>query len=337
MSHLKETENCILCGSKVPSVGHSRFYVRHDGSTKLSQVISELPTNLHRRLQIDWSLRQFCCRDCKILLEKRQKVSAKVAQIEADILNNRINVSKGTCSKKLSYDCDPAINTSTPKRTDVILQTTSHPVPPVSPIQPISSKRLCDRSCQTQTTFQSHEHGHEDLGCKIIVSWPSQQRQRKVHDMTEDNQNKDIHWVNHVKVSNRVSGNELPDDKPIKNCLSDLDNSKVAPSAIEHICQRANYVNLVSRECLGIIQENENTTEGMLETLKSMHSYVPRWTSKENITHFTDIGHVGDQVTVERSVNCLMAVSNGFTATERLEGIYFEIADWHADLKFLDV
>ncbi|CAB4038965.1 Hypothetical predicted protein [Paramuricea clavata] len=255
MSHLKETENCILCGSKVPSIGHSRFYVRHDGSTKLSQVISELPTNLHRRLQIDWSLRQFCCRDCKILLEKRQKVSAKVAQIEADILN-RINVSKGTCSKKLSYDCDPAINTSTPKRTDVILQTTSHPVPPVSPIQPISSKRLCDRSCQTQTTFQSHEHGHEDLGCK---------------------------------------------------------------------------------ECLGIIQENENTTEGMLETLTSMHSYVPRWTSKENITHFTDIGHVGDQLTVERSVNCLMAVSNGFTATERLEGIYFEIADWHADLKFLDV
>lgn len=62
----------------------------------------------------------------------------------------------------------------------------------------------------------------------------------------------------------------------------------------------------------------------MLETPKSMHSYVPRWTSKENITQFTDIGHVGDQLTVERAVNCLMAVSNGFTATERLESINFK-------------
>jgi uncharacterized Fe-S cluster-containing MiaB family protein len=70
---------------------------------------------------------------------------------------------------------------------------------------------------------------------------------QKFHDMTEDNQNKDSHWVNYFKVSNRVSGNELPDDKPIKNGLSDLDNSKVVPSAIEHIYQRANYVNLVSR------------------------------------------------------------------------------------------
>lgn len=32
--------------------------------------------------------------------------------------------------------------------------------------------------------------------------------------MTEDNQNKDLHWVNHVKITNRVSGNHLPDDKP---------------------------------------------------------------------------------------------------------------------------
>jgi hypothetical protein len=52
---------------------------------------------------------------------------------------------------------------------DVIIQNTSHPLPPVSPIQPISSKRLCDRSCQTQTTFQSHEQGHKDLGCKVGV------------------------------------------------------------------------------------------------------------------------------------------------------------------------
>ena len=73
-----------------------------------------------------------------------------------------------------------------------------------------------------------------------------------------------------------------------------------------------------------MIFENENTTEGMLKSLKIMHANIPSWTSKEN---FTEIGHVGDQLTVERAVNCLLSVNNGFTADERLDGIHLEIAD----------
>ena len=38
---------------------------------------------------------------------------------------------------------------------------------------------------------------------------------QRVGEMTEDNQNKDHHGINHAKVTNRVSGNHLPDDNPL--------------------------------------------------------------------------------------------------------------------------
>lgn len=47
---------------------------------------------------------------------------------------------------------------------------------------------------------------------------------------------------------------------------------------------------------------------------------------------FNKIGVVGDQLSVERAVNCLSSLANGFTAEERLDGLHLEIADWHAEL-----
>ena len=52
---------------------------------------------------------------------------------------------------------------------------------------------------------------------------------------------------------------------------------------------------------------------------------------------YADLGVVGDQLTVERAVNGHASLSNGFTPEERLEGLHFEIADWHASNKFLQV
>lgn len=60
-------------------------------------------------------------------------------------------------------------------------------------------------------------------------------------------------------------------------------------------------------------------------------------TAEEENKHFSEVGLVGDELTIERGVNCLLSLSNGFTAEERLDGIHLEIADWHTDLKFLDV
>lgn len=46
---------------------------------------------------------------------------------------------------------------------------------------------------------------------------------------------------------------------------------------------------------------------------------------------------MGDQLSVERAVNGHMSLANGFTPEERLEGLHFEVADWHAGNKFLEV
>ena len=40
---------------------------------------------------------------------------------------------------------------------------------------------------------------------------------------------------------------------------------------------------------------------------------------------------------MERAVNGHMSLANGFTLEERVEGLHFEVADWHAGNKFLEV
>ena len=70
--------------------------------------------------------------------------------------------------------------------------------------------------------------------------------------------------------------------------------------------------------------------------MHQLHSYVPQYTSQVK-TVFNKIGVIGDQLSVERAVNCLSSLANGFTAEERLDGLHLEIADLHAELKFLSV
>ena len=70
--------------------------------------------------------------------------------------------------------------------------------------------------------------------------------------------------------------------------------------------------------------------------MHQFHSYVPRHSSQGK-TVYNKVGAVGDQLSVERAVNCLASLANGFTPDERLDGLYVEIADWHAELKFLSV
>lgn len=85
-----------------------------------------------------------------------------------------------------------------------------------------------------------------------------------------------------------------------------------------------------------MLHENENDADGILSILKSLHKYVPCYGSGDE-KHYDEQGVVGDQLSVERGVNGLMSVANGFTPEERIEGLHFEIADWHAGNKFLEV
>ena len=100
-----------------------------------------------------------------------------------------------------------------------------------------------------------------DIGPGWKIAFDNLDIFQKVREMTEENQNKDHHWVNHVKVTNRVSDNQLPDEKSILDSVMDLDNYKIIPTVPEHISQRGNYIILIERiiteeiPCLGFCKD----------------------------------------------------------------------------------
>ena len=77
-----------------------------------------------------------------------------------------------------------------------------------------------------------------------------------------------------------------------------------------------------------MIYENENDADGILRVPQELHKYVPHHGHDEN-RMYGEQGVVGDQLSVERAVNGHCSLANGFTPEERLEGLYFRIADWH--------
>ena len=74
----------------------------------------------------------------------------------------------------------------------------------------------------------------------------------------------------------------------------------------------------------------------MLKILQHLQQYVPSYRDGHG-KKCCEQGIVGDQLTVERGINGLMEVSNGFTPAERNEGIHFGVADFHGGMKFLEV
>ena len=88
---------------------------------------------------------------------------------------------------------------------------------------------------------------------------------------------------------------------------------------------------------LGVMCENENDVNGMNNILHNLHKYVSFTDGEGQHREYSSQPIVGDQLTVERAVNGHMSLQNGFTPEERLEGLHFEIADWHAGNKALSV
>ena len=83
-----------------------------------------------------------------------------------------------------------------------------------------------------------------DKGRKIVFD--NFDFRQHVHSMTEDHQNIDIHWVRHMAVENRVSGNHLSSVKPSPEDLQ-MENGLCLPSRHEHHLQRENYISLTER------------------------------------------------------------------------------------------
>ena len=68
-----------------------------------------------------------------------------------------------------------------------------------------------------------------------------------------------------------------------------------------------------------------------MEILKQLQSYLPKQSSN-NKTKFDSQLFPGDQLTVERAINVIQSVMNGYTPEDRLE-----LGDWHTGLKILSV
>ena len=85
-----------------------------------------------------------------------------------------------------------------------------------------------------------------------------------------------------------------------------------------------------------MIYHNENDADGIQQVLTTLHQHVP-YHGENAEREYSSQGLVADQLSVERGVNALFELANGFTPEERLEGLHLEIADWHAGNKFLKV
>lgn len=70
--------------------------------------------------------------------------------------------------------------------------------------------------------------------------------------MTEQHQNIDVHWITHLSVENRVSGNHLSSAKPAADAVMQVENGVCLPTRHEHHLQRENYITLTERAIVEI-------------------------------------------------------------------------------------
>lgn len=87
---------------------------------------------------------------------------------------------------------------------------------------------------------------------------------------------------------------------------------------------------------LGVIFKDENKGEDMIDIVRQLHGLVPVVEADENEV-FERIPVVGDQKTLERGVEAQFSVRNAYSKARRLEGLFFQLADWHHENKFLSV
>ena len=84
---------------------------------------------------------------------------------------------------------------------------------------------------------------------------------------------------------------------------------------------------------MGVIFKNENVNEEMLTILKQFCTYLPKRADGSCDPQLS----TGDQLTIERAVNVIASVSNGYTVEDRLDRLSLQLRVWHAGVKILSV
>lgn len=75
----------------------------------------------------------------------------------------------------------------------------------------------------------------------------------------------------------------------------------------------------------------------MIDIVRDLHKLVPIVKEADGNEVFDRVSVVGDQKTIERGVEAQFSVQNAYTKSRRLEGVFFQLADWHHENKFLSV
>ena len=87
---------------------------------------------------------------------------------------------------------------------------------------------------------------------------------------------------------------------------------------------------------MGVLFKNENVTSEMIDILNQFQTYIPSMAGNNGTVFFNQLCS-GDQLSVERAVNSIHSVANGYTAEDRLEGFNVQLGDWHTGVKILEV
>lgn len=89
-----------------------------------------------------------------------------------------------------------------------------------------------------------------NLAKKVIVD--NFDFRTSVHEMTEEHQDADMHWVSMASVINRITPDNLSDKQPPDGLILKISNGIFIPSKHEHALQRENYIDI----CGKIASEN---------------------------------------------------------------------------------
>ena len=131
-----------------------------------------------------------------------------------------------------------------------------------------SSQAVTQENCEDWSPMDAAMINPSSGFSVVVDNWDLRQ---EVRHMTSDHQNTDIHWVNHNIVENRVSGNHLPDDKPVKNIM-DVENKDLIPSIADHKELYNNYLVHIQRILTKRIPSLEGLSSNVPKHIKHKHS-----------------------------------------------------------------
>lgn len=151
-------------------------------------------------------------------------------------------------------------------RCDPQMPTTNQTCTPVNTIHP--SQAVTQEKCGDCSPIDAAIINPSNGFSVVVDNWDLRQ---EVRHMTSDHQNTDIHWVNHNIVENRVSGNHLPDDKPVKNIM-DVENKDLIPSIADHKELYNNYLVHIQRILTKRIPSLEGLSSNVPKHIKHKHS-----------------------------------------------------------------